>query len=98
MSVELTKAGGDALHRALAFLGIVDDLDVFGQLGQFLTLRADHHDGTAGGAGQDADGAAQQRGPVPLQRRLGRAHPGGPPAGQYHARRTRHAFMLAAEW
>src|SRR5205085_1516949 len=42
----------------------------------------------------DADCAAQQRGPVPFQRRLGRPHPRGPPAGQHHTRRTSHSLML----
>jgi len=69
------QAGGQALDRPLALPRVVHQLDVFRQRRQLLAVGADHHDRAAGGPGQDADRAAQQRRPVPLQGRLGRAHP-----------------------
>jgi len=72
---ESAEPGGQALHRALALARVVYHLHVTRQLGKLLAFGADHDHGAAGRPREDADGAAQQRRPVPLQGRLGRAHP-----------------------
>ena len=66
----------------------------FGQLGEVLAAGPDDHDGPAGRAGEDADRPGEQGGPVPFKRRLGRAHPRGPPAGQHHACGSRHFLIV----
>ena len=91
---ERGEPGGDPLHRALALPGIVDHHGALRQIRQVLAAGPHHDDGPLGRAGHDSDRPAQQRRPVPLQRRLRRAHPRGLAAGQHHTRGTRHFFMV----
>ena len=91
---ERGEPGGDPLHRALALPGVVDHHGALRQIRQILAVGPHHDDRPLGRARHDADRPAQQRRPVPLQRRLRRAHPRGPAAGQHHTRGTRHFFMV----
>ncbi len=72
---EGAQPGGQALDGSLALPRVVYHLDVRGQRGKLLARGTNHDDRAAGRPRQDADRTAQQRGPVPLQGRLGRAHP-----------------------
>jgi hypothetical protein len=69
------ETGGQALQGPAAFALVLGDLDAPGQRRKPLPRRAHDDDRPAGRARDDARHAAQQRGPVPFQRRLRRAHP-----------------------
>ena len=79
---------GDALHRPEPLHRVVNGLDAGRQRREVLSRRADHHDRTVDRAGEDARRAPQERGAVPLQRRLGLAHPRRAPAHEHHACRS----------
>ena len=85
---------GDPLHRALALARILDHQGAPGQVGEVLARCADDHDRAVRRAGHDAGRPAQQGRPVPLQGRLGRAHPRGPAARQHNSRGNRHVLIV----
>ena len=77
------ETGGQAAKRAVALRGIVDDLDVAGQVGQLLTGRSHRDDlPVAHDAGENAGDPRGQRLPVPVESRLRAAHPRRPAADE----------------
>ena len=69
------QPGGDTLHRALALARVIGYQDALRQFREVLASGADDHNRAARRSRNDADRPAQQCRPVPLQCRLGRAHP-----------------------
>jgi hypothetical protein len=69
------EPGGDPLHRSLARARVLDHGGARRQAGQILARGADDHDRAGRRARHDPDRPVQERGPVPFERRLRRAHP-----------------------
>ena len=76
------QTGGDALQRTAAGHRVVHDLHARWQRGQPLLRRPDHEHGPVDRPGGDPHRALQQRRAVPLEARLGAAHPGGATADE----------------
>ena len=80
------EARGQPLKRPAALARVGGEGDRARQFRKHLSRRLHHHDRAIDNTRNDAHDPPQEGGPVPLERGLRPAHPGGPPAGQNDAR------------